>query len=70
MDKLDKKNIENIAALTPLQEGMLFHYLKDPKNDIYFEQLSLDISGEIDMEGISLGKNERSCANDTENASF
>jgi fengycin family lipopeptide synthetase D len=49
MDKLDKKNIENIAALTPLQEGMLFHYLKNPKNDDYFEQLSLDISGEIDM---------------------
>jgi amino acid adenylation domain-containing protein len=49
MDKFDKKNIENIAALTPLQEGLLFHYLKDPKNDIYFEQLSLNISGEIDM---------------------
>jgi iturin family lipopeptide synthetase B len=47
MNKLDKKNIEDILALTPMQEGMLFHYLKDPQSDHYFEQLSLEISGEI-----------------------
>jgi bacitracin synthase 3 len=45
--KLDKKNIEDIYNLTPLQEGMLFHYLNDPNSDYYFEQLSLDIRGEI-----------------------
>jgi hypothetical protein len=49
MDKLDKKNIENIAALTPLQEGMLFHYLEDPTGPHYFEQLCLELSGQIDM---------------------
>ncbi|HLP57836.1 MAG TPA: condensation domain-containing protein, partial [Candidatus Deferrimicrobium sp.] len=48
MEKLDPKNIENILALTPVQEGMLFHYLQDPQNGLYFEQLSLEISGEID----------------------
>ncbi|MCP4157505.1 MAG: AMP-binding protein, partial [bacterium] len=32
----------------PLQEGMLFHYLKNPGNEYYFEQLSLEISGNID----------------------
>jgi len=48
--KLDKKNIEDIYNLTPMQEGMLFHYLKDPHSDYYFEQLSLDIRGEIDKE--------------------
>jgi amino acid adenylation domain-containing protein len=49
LKKLDKKNIEDILALTPMQEGMLFNYLKDPEKDHYFEQLCLDISGEIDV---------------------
>lgn len=29
--KIDKDNIEDILALTPMQEGILFSYLKDPK---------------------------------------
>ncbi len=45
---LDKKNIEDMLSLTPMQEGMLFFYLKNPKSDLYFEQLSLRLSGEID----------------------
>jgi iturin family lipopeptide synthetase B len=48
MKRLDKDNIEDILALTPMQEGMLFHYLKEPESSYYFEQLSLEISGEID----------------------
>ncbi len=27
--KLIKKNIQDILALTPMQEGMLYHYLKE-----------------------------------------
>jgi len=50
MEKLNKENIEDILALTPMQEGMLFHYLKDPGSDYYFEQLSLEISGNINKE--------------------
>ena len=46
--KIDKKEIEDIIALTPMQEGMLFHHLKNPGADCYFEQLSLNITGEID----------------------
>jgi len=45
---LNKEDIEDIIALTPMQEGMLFHYLKDPASDLYFEQLCLEISGKID----------------------
>ncbi len=50
MKKVVKKNIEAILALTPMQEGMLFHYLKDPGSDYYFEQLCLEVSGEIDRQ--------------------
>ncbi|HLP49064.1 MAG TPA: amino acid adenylation domain-containing protein, partial [Candidatus Kapabacteria bacterium] len=49
MEKLDPQDIQDIYALTPLQEGMLFHYLKEPESGLYFEQLSLEISGEIDV---------------------
>ncbi|MCX6582473.1 MAG: amino acid adenylation domain-containing protein, partial [Candidatus Aminicenantes bacterium] len=50
MKKLDPKEIENILALTPVQEGMLFHYLQEPQNRLYFEQLSLEIFGVIDQD--------------------
>ncbi|HLP49199.1 MAG TPA: amino acid adenylation domain-containing protein, partial [Candidatus Kapabacteria bacterium] len=48
MEKLNPQHIENILALTAMQEGMLFHYLRDPQSENYFEQLSLGISGAID----------------------
>ncbi|HLP48865.1 MAG TPA: condensation domain-containing protein, partial [Candidatus Kapabacteria bacterium] len=50
MKKLDPKSIENILSLTPLQEGMLFRYLQEPQSGLYFEQLSLGISGSIDVQ--------------------
>jgi amino acid adenylation domain-containing protein len=43
-----RKDVEEILSLTPLQEGMLFHYLKSPDDNLYFEQLCLNLSGEID----------------------
>lgn len=46
--KLEKENIQDIVALTPMQEGMLSHYLKDPGTDLYFEQLVLELLGPLD----------------------
>ncbi|HYF81964.1 MAG TPA: amino acid adenylation domain-containing protein, partial [Clostridia bacterium] len=47
-NKIARKNVEDIFALTPLQQGMLFHYLKDTGSNEYIEQLSLRLKGTID----------------------
>ena len=31
MSQLDRENIQDILALTPMQEGLLFYYLKTKK---------------------------------------
>ncbi len=49
MKKIDKKLVEDMYNLTPMQEGMLFHYLKDPESVGYFEQLALKLSGKVDF---------------------
>ncbi|UCH93138.1 MAG: amino acid adenylation domain-containing protein, partial [Candidatus Aminicenantes bacterium] len=49
LNSLNKKNTADIMGLTPMQEAMLFHYLKDPTTDLYVEQLILEISGDIDV---------------------
>ena len=46
---ISKKNVEDILSLTPMQEGMLFHYLKNPSGKQYFEQVYFHISGQIDV---------------------
>ncbi|MCK5058114.1 MAG: AMP-binding protein, partial [Candidatus Aminicenantes bacterium] len=46
---LDKQAIEDILSLTPRQASMLNSYLKDTNSDDYVSQLSLNISGEIDI---------------------
>ncbi|MCH7324057.1 condensation domain-containing protein, partial [Solibacillus sp. MA9] len=50
MEKLDKKNIENIMRLTSLQQSMLFSYVMDENSRECHEQLSLTISGDIKID--------------------
>ena len=48
-EKVDKRNVQDLLPLTRMQAGMLYHYLNDSENDHYFEQISLDIKGQIDL---------------------
>lgn len=50
MKTTDKRDIEDIISLTPMQQGILFHYLESPASELFFEQLSLTVSGDIDIE--------------------
>ncbi|MCG8672138.1 MAG: amino acid adenylation domain-containing protein [Pseudomonadales bacterium] len=43
-------NVEAVYPLSPMQEGMLFHSLFDTSSGVYFEQLSVDVVGDIQRE--------------------
>ncbi|WP_159884984.1 non-ribosomal peptide synthetase, partial [Paenibacillus puerhi] len=42
--------LENVYALTPLQKGMLFHSLMEPNSSSYFEQMTFQLDGELQIE--------------------
>ena len=44
------KNIESIYALSPIQEGLLFHTLYAPNSGVYIEQILLTFSGQMNAE--------------------
>ena len=41
-------NIEDIYSLSPTQHGLLFHSVYEPDSRVYYQQLSLDITGPLD----------------------
>ena len=48
MSKKVNKNVKNIYALSPMQEGMLFHALMDEHSAAYVEQTRITARGTID----------------------
>jgi amino acid adenylation domain-containing protein/non-ribosomal peptide synthase protein (TIGR01720 family) len=46
--RFGKNNISKIYNLSPMQEGMLFHYLLDPRQQAYLVQLVFLLEGEMD----------------------
>lgn len=48
MRNLNKNNVENILRLTPVQKGMLFHYLMEPASQMYHAHLALELEGQLD----------------------
>ncbi|MFI8709002.1 amino acid adenylation domain-containing protein, partial [Bacillus sp. NPDC077411] len=48
--QIKRENVQDILRLTPMQEGLLFHYLSGNESSEYFEQLDINLSGEINIE--------------------
>ena len=44
------ERLQNIYPLTPMQEGILFHTLRDRESRAYFQQVVFSIQGELDEE--------------------
>ncbi|GKU76572.1 amino acid adenylation domain-containing protein [Paenibacillus sp. L3-i20] len=49
-NQLDKNNVEDMLALTPMQEGLLFHHRSDKGRGYYTQQFSARLSGECSVE--------------------
>lgn len=45
---MNKRNIEAIYQLSPMQEGMLFHSLYAPESGVYVEQTVCRLNGDLD----------------------
>jgi surfactin family lipopeptide synthetase C len=46
---MDKKNIEAVYPLSPMQEGILFHSLYSTETNLYFGQSTFKLSGELNI---------------------
>ncbi|MDR2045177.1 MAG: amino acid adenylation domain-containing protein [Clostridium sp.] len=46
--KIEKRNLEDMLPLSPMQEGMLFQYLNDRNSRMYYEQMSLLVHNRVD----------------------
>jgi iturin family lipopeptide synthetase C len=62
IDELDKIqdvfDIENIYSLSPTQEGMLFHSVLKSDSEIYFEQKTLSLKGDVDVYAVEKSMND------------
>ena len=47
---MNKRNIEAIYQLSPMQQGMLFHSLYAPESGVYVEQMACVFNGILDQE--------------------
>jgi amino acid adenylation domain-containing protein/non-ribosomal peptide synthase protein (TIGR01720 family) len=45
--------IEDLYPLTPLQRGLLFHTLANPRSGVYFEQFSIELAGTLDVDALT-----------------
>lgn len=46
---IDSNNVENILNLSPIQKGILYHYLGKPYSKAYLAQLTLYINGKVNI---------------------
>ncbi len=48
-----EKTIVDIYPLSPMQQGMLYHTLREPDSGVYYEQLVFDLEGPLDVEAFA-----------------
>ena len=56
-NNIDKNNVEEILSLTDLQQGILYHYIKNPNSSEYHEQLSLSLICNFNVEKLQMAWN-------------
>jgi len=44
---MNKRNIEAVYPLSPMQQGILFHSIYAPETGVYFEQMTCTLEGEL-----------------------
>lgn len=49
---MDTKNIEDIYPLSPMQQGMLFHSILDPENDVYTGYITCKLYGDLEVSAL------------------
>jgi amino acid adenylation domain-containing protein len=49
---MQKADIEDVYQLSPLQQGMLFHNLYHPEDDVYVVQFCLTLSGPLSLQAL------------------
>ncbi|HEU4556889.1 MAG TPA: condensation domain-containing protein, partial [Longimicrobium sp.] len=47
---MNRKNVEDLYPLSPLQQGMLFHTLYSPGTGAYLEQYGMNLLGQVDVD--------------------
>jgi len=56
LDELDellsayRQNLGDVCPLTPMQEGMLYHAVREPASSAYHEQISFSLQGALDCD--------------------
>ena len=48
----NKQNIEDIYPLSPIQQGILFHSILNPEDNVYVTQICLTLAGDIESDNI------------------
>jgi amino acid adenylation domain-containing protein/non-ribosomal peptide synthase protein (TIGR01720 family) len=52
--RIEPASIEDAYPLRPMQEGLLYEYLRDPKTEAYFEQMTFRMEGALNLEAFKL----------------